>query len=85
MDLNVQVLHFIAGHLADCMRQMGYELCLADTNLWMKLEVRPDDGYEYYSYTLCYVYEILCIQYDTMGFLAKLDKYFKLKLTSIVD
>ena len=32
---------------ADCIKQMGYTSCLADSDLWIKVEVRPDDGEEY--------------------------------------
>ena len=40
------------AHLGKCMQVLGYEPCLADPDLWMKPEIRPDDHYEYYSYIL---------------------------------
>jgi hypothetical protein len=72
-------------HLADCMRHLGYTPCLADPDLWMKPEVDPDGNFEYYSYILCYVDDVLVIHHDAMTQLMKIDKYFKLKETSIGD
>ncbi|KAI2504635.1 Reverse transcriptase (RNA-dependent DNA polymerase) [Fragilaria crotonensis] len=40
------------NHLADCMRHLGWESCKADPDVWMKPELRPDDGYKYYAYCL---------------------------------
>eukprot|EP00804_Cyclotella_cryptica_P021438 CCRYP_005781-RA/>CCRYP_005781-RA protein AED:0.29 eAED:0.29 QI:0/0/0/1/1/1/3/0/397 len=36
-------------HLADCMKHLGYTPCLADPDLWMNPEVRPDNGVAYYA------------------------------------
>ncbi|KAL7461107.1 hypothetical protein ACHAXS_003421, partial [Conticribra weissflogii] len=51
------------SHLADCMRQLGYESNKADPDLWMKVCTRQTEhGPEkYYSYILVYVDDILCI------------------------
>ena len=43
------------SHFADCLRHLGYHPCLADPDIWMKFETRPDDGYKYYAYILVYV------------------------------
>ena len=32
------------NHLAECMINLGYLLCLADPDLWFKEETRPSDG-----------------------------------------
>ena len=37
------------NHIADCMRLLGYELCRADPDLWLKAQVRPDNSFEYYE------------------------------------
>ena len=55
------------AHLADCMRVLGYEPCLADPDLWSKPEVDPS-GFEYYSYILCYVDDVIVIHHDVMTF-----------------
>ena len=31
-------------NLAKCMESMGYQFCKADANLWLKPEIRPEDG-----------------------------------------
>jgi hypothetical protein len=31
------------NHLADCMRHLGWQSCLADPDVWIKSEVRPSD------------------------------------------
>ena len=72
------------AHLADYMRSMGYTLCRGDNDLWMKPETDPD-GYKYYSYILCYVDDVLVVHHDAMTTLMKIDKYFKLKPSSIGD
>ena len=50
----------------------------------MKPEIDPD-GYEYYRYILCYVYDALVVHHEAMTTLMKMDKYFKLKPSSIGD
>ena len=72
------------AHLADCMRHLGYKACLADPDLWIKAEIDPD-GFEYYSYILVYVDDVLVIHHDAMKTLMRIDKYFKFKPTSIGD
>ena len=37
------------NHLADCMRNIGYSLCLVDPDCWFKEETRPSDGAKYYA------------------------------------
>ena len=67
------------NHLAYCMRHMGYKSCTADLDLCLKPEVIPSDVFEYYSYILCYVDNILWIHHYSMSVLNKLYNYFKLK------
>ena len=67
------------------MRQIGYTSCKADPDLWLKEETRPDDGFRYYSYILCYVDDILCIHHDAMTILKKIDRYLPLKPSSDGD
>ena len=72
------------AHLADCMRSMGYTSCRGDNDLWIKPETDPDRD-KYYSYILCYVDDVLVVHHDAMTTLMKIDKYFKLKPSSIGD
>jgi hypothetical protein len=53
------------NHLADCMWHLGWESCIADQDLWMKAEIRPDDGHKYYAYVLLYVDDIWVAHHDT--------------------
>ena len=42
------------SHLAMCMESMGYESCKPDPDIWLRPEIRPEDGVKYYSY-LCVI------------------------------
>jgi hypothetical protein len=72
------------NHLADYMRELGYESCKADADVWLKAETRPD-GFKYYSYVLCYVDAILCIHHDAMKQILAIGKQFPLKKGSVGD
>ena len=71
------------AHLRRCMHVLGYEPCLADPNLWIKSEVRPNERYEYYSYILCYLYHIMVVHHAASIILTRIDKYLTLKASSI--
>ena len=73
------------NHLADCMTLLGFTPCLADPDLWMRAEVRPCNGFEYYAYVLLYVDDVLVVRHDATDVLLCLDKYFKMKPRSIGD
>ena len=64
------------SHLARCMDFLGYESCKANPNLWLKPEIRPEDGVKYYSYLFCYVDDILCIHHNADAMLEWLHKSF---------
>ena len=72
------------AHLADCMRSIGYTTCRGDNDLWMKPDIGPD-GDGYFSYIICYVDDVLVVHHDAMTTLINIDKYFKLKPSSIGD
>ena len=46
------------NHLRECTKHLGYELCLADPDLWMRL-AKKDNGDSYYEYLLLYVDDAL--------------------------
>ena len=58
---------------------LGYESCKADLDLWLKSEIRPEDGLKCYSYMLCYVDDILCIHHNGDSVLEQFHKSFPLK------
>ena len=66
-------------HLAKCMESFGYDPCMADPDLWLKPNIRPEDEVKYYSYLLCYVDDILCIHHNADDMLDWLHKSFPLK------
>ena len=67
------------SHLAICMESLGHESCKADPDLWLKPEVKPEDGVQYYSYLLCHMDDILCIHHNADAVLQWLHKSFPLK------
>ena len=52
------------SHLARCMESLSYQSCKAYLDLWLKLEIRLEDGVKYYSYILCYVDDNFCIHHS---------------------
>ena len=36
------------SHLARCIESLGYASCKTNTDLWLKPEIRPEDGVHYY-------------------------------------
>ena len=62
------------SHLAKCMESLGYQSCKADPDLWLKPELRPEDGAKYYPYILCYVDDILCIHHNADSVLKSITK-----------
>ena len=64
--------------IAMCMKFLGYQSCKADTDLWFKPEIRPEDKVQYYSYLLCYVNNILCVYHNTDAMLEWLSSPFPL-------
>jgi hypothetical protein len=73
------------NQLADCMRHLGWKLCLADPDLWLKEEVQPSYGYKYYAYYLLYVDNACMIYHDAEAVIRELNHYFKMKPGSIGD
>ena len=49
----------------------------------MKPMVSPDDRINYYAYVLIYVDDIMVIRHDVESVIRRIDKYFKLKPSSI--
>jgi Reverse transcriptase (RNA-dependent DNA polymerase) len=45
-------------HLADTIRSLGFKACLADPDVWMRPNTRPD-GFKYWEYILVYMDDLL--------------------------
>jgi hypothetical protein len=73
------------NHLISCMGHLGWKPCLADRDLWMKEETRPDDSVKYWAYILIYVDDILCVHHNPGKSLAQIDMYFKMKPGAIME
>ena len=63
-------------HLARCTESMEYKPYKADTDLWLKPEIKPEDGVQYYLYLLCYVDDILYIHHNANDMLEWLHQFF---------
>ena len=63
------------NHLRDCMEHLGYESCLADPDLWMKICEKPN-GDRYWHYVLLYVDEdMLSIGMEPREAVEEIGKY----------
>ena len=67
------------SHLARYMESLGYKSCKDDPDIWLKPEIRPEDGEMCYSYLLCFVDNNLCIHHYADSMLEWLHKSFPLK------
>ena len=68
-------------HLCEFMAALGYKPCLSDPYIWLKYQ--NQDGIDYYSYILCYVDDIVVIHHDVRLILDMIDKFMKLKESSV--
>jgi len=66
------------AHFAEFLHGMGYTSCLADPDVWYKAECKPN-GFEYYSYILVYVDDILVVSHHPKATMEILAKTFRLK------
>ena len=71
------------NNLEECMRNLGYSLCLEDPDLWFKEEKRKSEGTKYYAYLLLYVDDYLLIHHSVDKSLYELDHLFKMQPGSI--
>ena len=56
----------------------GYQSSKADPDIWLKSEIRAEDGVKYYLYLLCYADDIVCIHHNAISVLEQLHKSFSL-------
>jgi len=66
--------------ISDCMKQMGYQACKTDTDLWTKAVVRADDGNQCYAYFLIWC-QLLLDYHDIMEVLQEMEVYFQMNLS----
>jgi hypothetical protein len=66
------------AHFADTLHSLGFTSSLADPDVWYHADSKPD-GFEYYSYILVYVDDILVISHDSKTIMSTIAKCFRLK------
>ena len=72
------------NHLAECMHHLGFLLFPAELYLWMNPMMRPEYGFNYYTYVLIYMDDVMVIHNGADIGLQQIDNYFKLNPISIV-
>jgi hypothetical protein len=71
-------------HMANTLRDGGYQSCKADPDVWMKPGTKKD-GTTYWSYVLCYVDDILVIDEDPTATMKYLQSRYTLKEGSVKE
>ena len=61
---------------------LGYESCLADPDVWMRMATKGD-GTRYYELVLLYVDDMLSISHEAKGAIMEIGNYFTMKPESI--
>jgi hypothetical protein len=57
---------------------MGYRLCHADPDVWLRPARKPD-GFEYYEYILVYVDDLLVLSHNGAIVMKALEEFYRLK------
>jgi Reverse transcriptase (RNA-dependent DNA polymerase) len=70
------------SHLAQSLRDMEYQPCLADPDVWMRTATKPN-GFKYYEYLLVYVDDILSVSHQPLKTMEALAKLYRLKEGSV--
>ncbi|KAL7557773.1 hypothetical protein ACA910_020290 [Epithemia clementina (nom. ined.)] len=69
-------------HISATIRDMGFRSCLADPDVWLRANTKPD-GFQYYEYVLVYIDDILVISHDPHKVMDALKKQYTIKPDSI--
>ena len=73
------------NHLSDCMHHLVFLPCPYDLYMWINPKVRPEDGFNYFSYVLIYVDDVLVVHHDAKNVPRIIYECFNLKPSSIGD
>ena len=71
-------------HLAQSLRDAGFEGCKADPDVWLRKAMKPD-GTKIYEYVLCYVDNCIFQGLDPKAFMDQLSKSYTLKEGLVKD
>ena len=74
----------IRSLLSETLYDLGYRSSYADPDVWMKPAVKPD-GFKYWEYILCYVDDIIHVNYDPMPTMKLIQSKFKFKNDKIEE
>jgi hypothetical protein len=69
-------------HPAEKLCDLGYSACIADHDVWMRPNTKPN-GFKYYEYVLVYTDDIWGISHNPLDVLTKLDQHYVLKNDSM--
>ena len=69
-------------HMAGTLRDLNFESCQADPDVWMRPGVKPN-GDKYWEYVLCYVDDLLAISHDPQAIMDAMSGYYTLKEGSV--
>ena len=72
------------SHLAQCLDEVGFRPSIADADVWMRMNVKPD-GEEYYEYILVYVDDLMAISHEAQKCLGDLRQFIKFKKDKIEE
>ena len=64
--------------LAETFMSIGYKSSEADSDVWMKRDFKPN-GYPYYKYMICYLYNLLHIFFKSKEDMDALNTIYRLK------
>jgi hypothetical protein len=71
-------------HMANTLREAGFQSCYADPDVWMRAGVKPN-GDKYWEYVLCYVDDLLVISHNPKAVMDFLAKRYTLKKGSVKE
>ena len=69
-------------HMASTLRDGGFKSCLADPDVWMRPQTKPD-GAKYWEYALVYVDDVLVVSHNPQGVMDHLSSRYTLKEGSV--
>ena len=55
---------------------MGFKMCQADPDVWLRANTRPSDGFQYYEYVLVYIDDLLIVSHDRSTVMQDLQKRY---------
>ena len=70
--------------LAETLADLGYTPSYADPDVWMKPAVKPN-GFKYWEYILCYVDDIIHVNFDPLPTMKAIQSKFKFKNDKIEE